>query len=64
MKSIIQFLSGVRTEFSKVVWPKKAEFIGSIVVVLFLVFVFALYLSMIDFGFSKLTSYIYGIYGL
>ena len=29
-----------------------------------LVFVFALYLSMIDFGFSKLTSYIYGIYGL
>jgi len=48
LTSATQFLHGVRVELSKVVWPSKQEFIGSTVVVLFLVFVFAVYLGVLD----------------
>jgi preprotein translocase SecE subunit len=68
MKNLINFLHGVRVEFSKVVWPKWNEFIGSTIIVLFLVVVFALYLAALDYGFKKIifegiTHYIYKMYG-
>src|SRR3989338_1502892 len=34
MKNVIQFLDGVKREFSKVVWPSKTELFGSTLVVL------------------------------
>jgi preprotein translocase subunit SecE len=43
-----QFLHEVRVEMSKVVWPTYDEFIGSTIVVLFLVAVIALYLGALD----------------
>lgn len=49
MKNVIQFFDGVKREFSKVVWPKKKELIGSTLVVLFLVSAFAVYLGAVDF---------------
>lgn len=64
MKDIVQFLSEVRIELNKVVWPKFDEWVGSTVVVLFLVLVFALYLKAIDVGFSHLVQYIFRTYGL
>lgn len=68
MKNILSFLQGVKVEFAKVVWPKWNEFIGSTIIVIFLVTIFAIYLSALDFGFKKLifegiTQYIYKMYG-
>lgn len=49
MKSIVQFLDGVRREFAKVVWPSRAELFHSTLVVLALVFAFSCYLGLIDY---------------
>ena len=62
MKSIIQFISEVKLELLKVVWPKLDEWYGSTIVVLMLVCVFAVYLYFIDFGFSRLVAQIFKIY--
>jgi preprotein translocase subunit SecE len=63
MKDIVQFLSEVRVELHKVVWPKYDDWVGSTIIVLLLVVIFALYLGFIDFGFSKLASFIFKSYG-
>ncbi len=59
----MQFLYEVRLELLKVVWPKFNEFVGSTIIVLLLVCAFAIYLGVIDFGFSKLANYILKVYG-
>ncbi len=64
MKEIVQFLHEVKLEFSKVVWPKTSEFIGSIIVVLFLVLVFAIYLGVVDWACTIIMKYIFKAYGL
>lgn len=64
MKDVIQFLNEVRLELSKVVWPKVDEWIGSTIIVLVLVLVFALYLKAVDTGFSELIKYVIKTYGL
>lgn len=64
MKDVIQFLNEVRLELGKVVWPKVDEWIGSTIIVLVLVFVFALYLKAVDTGFSELIRYVIKTYGL
>lgn len=63
MKNIVQFLGEVRTELNKVVWPKYDDWVGSTIIVLLLVFIFALYLGLIDFAFSKLANFIFKSYG-
>jgi preprotein translocase subunit SecE len=64
MKDVIQFLNEVRLELNKVVWPKVDEWIGSTIIVLVLVLVFALYLKAVDTGFSELIKYVIKTYGL
>lgn len=56
-----QFLYEVRIEMTKVVWPSREEFIGSTIVVLFWVAVFALYLGALDGFLSGLIRYIYKV---
>jgi preprotein translocase subunit SecE len=63
MKDIVQFLSEVRIELNKVIWPKYDDWVGSTIIVLVLTAIFALYLGLIDFGLSKLASYIFKVYG-
>ncbi len=58
IKGVVQYLGEVKAEFSKVVWPKYAEFLGSTIVVLLLMTIFAVYLGIIDFGVSKIISYL------
>jgi len=48
MNSVIRFLSEVKLELSRVIWPKRDEWIGSTVIVLFLITVFAIYLFFVD----------------
>ena len=54
-----QFLREVRVEMSKVVWPSWDEFIGSTIVVLFLVAFFAIYLGLLDAVLSGIIRYIF-----
>lgn len=53
-----QFLHEVRVELSKVMWPSFDEFIGSTIVVLFLVAIFAIYLGALDAIFYWLAHYV------
>jgi len=62
MKSIVQFISEVKLELSRVIWPKMDEWIGSTVIVLFLMAVFAIYLFLVDAAWSKLMEQIFTIY--
>lgn len=59
-KNIAQFFREVQIELSKVEWPSLNEWVGSTVVVLFLVVVFAVYLGVVDMAFNKLATYIFG----
>ncbi len=64
MREVTQFLNGVKSELSKVVWPKWDEFVGSTIVVFVLVAFFAVYLFGLDLGISSLASYIFERYGV
>jgi len=64
MKDVMQFVHGVRAELSKVVWPKWDEFVGSTVVVLVLVALFAVYLFSLDSAMSWLAGYVFEQYGV
>ena len=48
MKNVAQFLSEVRAELAKVEWPGVGELVGSTVIVLFLVVIFAVFLGSVD----------------
>ncbi len=55
----IQFLRGVKREFSKVVWPTRSDLIGSTVIVLLLVVFFAVYVGFVDFLFTGLAARVF-----
>ncbi len=61
---LVQFLSEVRIELGKVVWPKWDEFVGSTIIVLFLVSLVALYLWVVDLSISRTLTLIYKYFGL
>jgi preprotein translocase subunit SecE len=64
MKSVTQFLSEVKSEMAKVVWPTWSDLLGSTVVVMVIVAAFAVFLFFVDLGFSKLARFIFQSYGL
>lgn len=63
VKGAMQFLQEVRGELTKVVWPSFDEFLGSTIVVLFLVCVFAIYLGAVDLVFARMAKYVFKLYG-
>jgi len=56
---VIRFFREVRAELSKVVWPKFDEFIGSTLIVLFLVLLFAVYLGAVDRALTWSVQYLF-----
>ena len=52
MKSLGSFLREVKIELSKVVWPRKEEFVGSVVVVLLTLVAFAVFLGLVNYAFQ------------
>jgi len=62
MKSVVRFISEVKLELSRVIWPKMDEWSGSTMVVLLLISVFAIYLKFVDMGWSALMKQIFKIY--
>lgn len=63
VKGAFQFLREVKSELSKVVWPRFDEFIGSTIVVLIVMVLFSLYLGLLDLVFARLAQYIFALYG-
>jgi preprotein translocase subunit SecE len=64
MKDVVQFLSQVRVELTRVVWPKFDDWVGSTIVVLVLVVLFSIYLFFIDSMFSQLAAWIFARQGI
>ena len=62
MKSVVRFISEVKLELSRVIWPKMDEWIGSTMIVLFLMAVFAIYFLFVDTLLNKLMGQIFKIY--
>jgi len=62
MKNIVRFISEVKLELSRVIWPKMDEWIGSTMVVLFLITVFAIYLGAVDKGIEWIMKQLFRIY--
>lgn len=53
---IKEFLSEVKVEIKKVVYPTKEELIGSTWVVIITVIVISVFLGIVDLGLSKIVS--------
>ncbi len=52
------FLRGVEFEMKKVSWPTVTELRGSTTVVLVLSFILVIFLFVVDFGLSRIVSFI------
>ena len=58
-EKIKKFLSEVKSELSKVIWPTRQELIESTIVSLFFIFLFAVYLGALDLVFYKLVKLVF-----
>jgi preprotein translocase subunit SecE len=56
MKNVLSFLKEVKLEFSKIVWPTKKEFIGSTLIILFVILLFTIFLGFINFMFHIIAQ--------
>ncbi len=50
------YFKGVRAEWGKITWPPKQQVIGETIYVLFIVFIFTLFVLLLDNGFSWIFS--------
>ncbi|HOL22699.1 MAG TPA: preprotein translocase subunit SecE [bacterium] len=55
-KKILNFLSEVRIELEKVTWPEKRALKITTGIVVFLMFLFAFYIGVVDIIFSKVIA--------
>ena len=65
MKNLSVFFSEVKYELSKVVWPSRAEFLGSVIVVLITMVMFAIFLGVVNYLFytGSLRGFQYLVFG-
>lgn len=63
MKKIIQFLKEVRIELSKVTWPTRRQAIYMTGIVVLFAVIIGLFVSGVDFGFTKLIQFLSGKIG-
>lgn len=64
MREVVQFLSQVRVELEKVVWPSLHDWVGSTIVVLFLIAVFSAYIFFVDNVLSQLVRWVFAYYSM
>jgi preprotein translocase subunit SecE len=62
VKQAVQFLKEVKSELARVVWPRFDEFVGALIVVLLVMAFFAIYLGLLDLGFTRLAQFIFAWY--
>ena len=58
MRKVIKFLNEVKGELKKVTWPKRKEVLKLTLIVLFISGIIALYVGVLDLGFTKLLELI------
>jgi preprotein translocase subunit SecE len=63
MEKILNFLKEVRQELKKVSWPDKKLVIRATVSVIIFSLFFGIYLWIVDLSFTKILSFIFGIWG-
>lgn len=65
MKNLGTFLREVKVELSRVVWPRKEEFLGAIVVVIITMVAFAMFLGLVNYIFQTgaLKGFAYLVFG-
>ncbi len=56
---IVRFFHDVATEMKSVTWPTKADIQEGTVVVIVISGIVAIFLSLVDFGFSKLVNLVF-----
>jgi len=56
VNTVISYLNEVRLELTKVTWPSRAEVIRLTLVVFLISAIVAIYVGIVDFGFTKLLS--------
>lgn len=56
-KNKLGFLKGIRTEFSKITWPKAKEIMNSTLVVLVSIAVFSVVIKLLDTLYGFLLSF-------
>lgn len=56
MKPVKEYLLGVKSELSKVVWPKAGEVAKLTLIVIIISAVMAAFVGGLDFGFTKLLE--------
>jgi len=56
MKSVLSYFSDVRFELGKVTWPKREEVIRLTLTVFVISAIVAVYVGLLDFGFTKLLG--------
>ncbi|MCK5107062.1 MAG: preprotein translocase subunit SecE [Elusimicrobiales bacterium] len=60
MGKIIDFLKGVYEELSKVTWLNRQDVIKSTIAVTVVVILVSIYISLVDFGLSKIIGSLIG----
>ncbi len=55
-KSIVSYFKGVRTEWGKVTWPEKHQVIVETFFVVAIVFIFTVFIYLVDIIFNALLS--------
>ena len=55
-KNIITYFKGVRTEFGKITWPEKNQVVVETFFVVAIVFIFTVFIYVVDILFNALLS--------
>jgi preprotein translocase subunit SecE len=59
LKKLVQFLKEVKIELKKVTWPNRQEVIGTTIVVIVAVFIFGIFLFLVDQGLNFIITKIF-----
>jgi preprotein translocase subunit SecE len=62
MNKVILFFKEVKAEFNKITWPKRAELVGSTIIVFILVIFFSIFLGVADLVFSTFIKQLFGVW--
>lgn len=58
LEAIKTYLKGVRAEWGKITWPERGQVIGETVAVIVIVFVFTLFVYLMDIFFKWVLGFI------
>ena len=58
--AVITYFRGVRTEWGKITWPEKNQVVTETFFVVAIVFVFTVFIYVVDILFNALLSHIHG----